>query len=283
MWTMNGGSYVLTLGSTYLEIDPMNGARITALRVGGATGGNLLADSGVTGQADNWGSTFWPSPQTWPWPPTDAGSINAINTLPYAVTSDATSLTLTSSINASVPKLRVIKKFTPDVAKEAIVIDYTVTNGGTDPVTTAPWEVTRVAPGGITFYPAASPPYTQATPLLKTTDAAGATWYLHDPSDMTLYKLFGDGKDGWLAHADGDLLLIKTFTDIPAGAAAKNEAEIEIYAAPKYVEMENQGAVATLAGGESLHWTVRWYARKLAAPAAVGSADLVAYVLNQIK
>jgi hypothetical protein len=283
MWTMNGGRYVLTLGSTYLELDPMNGARMTALRVGGMAGGNLLADSTVTGQADNWGSTFWPSPQTWPWPPTDAGSINAINTLPYTVTTDNTSLTLTSSVNASVPKLQVIKKFTPDLAKEAIEIDYTVTNGGTDPVTTAPWEVTRVAPGGITFYPAQSPPYTQATPLLKTTVAAGVTWYQHDPSDMTLYKLFGDGKDGWLAHADGDLLLIKTFSDIPAGAAAKNEAEIEIYAAPKYVEMENQGAVATLTAGQSLHWTVRWYARKLATPAAVGSADLVAYVLNQIK
>ncbi|HEY5372239.1 MAG TPA: hypothetical protein VIK01_01070, partial [Polyangiaceae bacterium] len=283
MWTMNGGSYVLTLGNTYLEIDPMNGARMTALRVGGSTGGNLLADAAVTGQADNWGSTFWPSPQTWPWPPTDAGSINAINTLPYTVNSDATSLTLTSSVNASVPMLQVIKKFTADVAKEAIVIDYTVTNGGTDPVTTAPWEVTRVAPGGITFYPAAAPPYTQATPLLKTTDAAGATWYQHDPTDMTEYKLFGDGKDGWLAHAAGDLLLIKTFPDIPASAAAESEAEIEIYAAPQYVEMENQGAVQTLAAGESLHWTVRWYARKLTAPAAVGSADLVAYVQNQIK
>src|SRR5450755_360604 len=139
MWTMNGGSYVLTLGNTSLEVDPTNGARITALRVGGSTGGNLLADSTVTGQADNWGSTFWPSPQTWPWPPTDAGSINAINTLPYAVQSDATSLTLTSSVNASVPMLQVIKKFTPDLAKEAIVIDYTVINGGTAPVTTAPW------------------------------------------------------------------------------------------------------------------------------------------------
>ena len=283
MWTMNGGSYVLTLGNTYLEIDPMNGARMTALRVGGSTGGNLLADATVTGQADNWGSTFWPSPQTWPWPPTDAGSINAINTLPYTVNSDATSLTLTSSVNASVPMLQVIKKFTADVAKEAIVIDYTMTNGGTDPVTAAPWEVTRVAPGGITFYPAAAPPYAQATPLLKTTDAAGVTWYQHDPTDMTEYKLFGDGKDGWLAHTDGDLLLIKTFTDIPASAPAEGEAEIEIYAVPQYVEMENQGAVQTLAAGQSLHWTVRWYARKLTAPAAVGSADLVAYVQNQIK
>ena len=67
------------------------------------------------------------------------------------------------------------------------------------------------------------------------------------------------------------------------GAAAANEAEIEFYSAPKYVEVEPQGALRTLAVGASLHWTVRWYARKLAAPAAVGSAELVAYVQNLIK
>ena len=38
-----------------------------------------------------------------------------------------------------------------------------------------------------------------------------------------------------------------------------------------------------IAPGEALHWTVRWYARKLPSPAVVGSADLVAYVQNQIK
>ncbi len=283
MWTMNAGKYVLTLGATYLEIDPMNGARITALRVGGSTGPNMLADSTVTGQADNWGSTFWPSPQTWVWPPTAANSIDAINTLPYAAVLDGASLTLTSSVNSTAPKLSVTKKFSSDLAREAIIIDYTMTNGGVDPVTTAPWEITRVAPGGITFYPAATPPYTQATPLLETTDTGGATWYQHDPTDLTLYKLFGDGKDGWLAHADGDLLLIKSFADLPAESAATNEAEIEIYAAPKYVEVEHQGAVQTLTAGQALHWTVRWYARKLAAPAALGSAELVAYVQNQIR
>jgi len=36
-------------------------------------------------------------------------------------------------------------------------------------------------------------------------------------------------------------------------------------------------------GGSSAHWTVRWYARKLAAPVALGSADVVTYVQNQIK
>jgi hypothetical protein len=283
MWTMNAGNYQLTVGSTYLEIDPANGARMTALRVGSDRAKNLLADATVTGQTDNWGSTFWPSPQNWPWPPTDPHSINAINSLPYTASLDGTTLTLTSSVNTTAPQLAVTKRFSADLTKEAIIIDYTMTNGGTDPVTTAPWEITRVAPGGITFYPPASPPYAQATPRLATTEEAGVVWYQHDPSDLTLYKLFGDGKDGWLAHADGDLLLIKSFRDLPPGAAAQNEAEIEIYAAPKYVEVEQQGAVATLGAGQSLHWTVRWYARKLAAPAALGSAALVAYVQNQIE
>ena len=285
MWTMSAGKYQLNLGSTFLEIDPANGARITALRVGGAAGKDLLADATVTGQADNWGSTFWPSPQTWAWPPTDAGSINAINTLPYAVVMDAgaNTLTLTSSVNEAVPQLQVVKKFSADAAHEAIQIDYTVTNGGSAAVTTAPWEITRVPPGGITFYPPSGEPFYQGGPPLKTQDVAGITWYQHDPTDTTLYKMFAVGKDGWMAHAVGDLLLVKTFPDITQSQAATNEAEIEIYAAPMYEEMENQGAVQTLATGESLHWTVRWYARKLSAPAVIGSADLVAYVLNQIK
>ncbi|MEP7053522.1 MAG: hypothetical protein ABJB12_24370, partial [Pseudomonadota bacterium] len=172
--------------------------------------------------------------------------------------------------------------FTPDAEKEAIQIDYTVTNGGSTAVTTAPWEVTRVPPGGITFCPLLGDPFYQSAATLKTEDAAGVTWYQHDPTDNKI-KMFADGKDGWIAHAEGDLLLIKTFPDIMLSQAAPNEAEIEIYAAPLYVEMETQGAVQTLAKGKSLHWTVRWYARKLAEPAAVGSVDLVAYVQNQIK
>jgi hypothetical protein len=283
MWTTNGGKYALTFDSTYLEIDPQNGARITALRVGGSTGQDLLADSASTGELDNWGSTFWPSPQNWLWPPTDADSINAINTLPYAVGSDGITLTLTSSVNATLPSVSVIKKFSADLAKSAIVIEYTMTNGGTAPVTVAPWEITRVPAGGITFYAGNGPPIAYGgLPLPPTTDEAGASWFKHAPTDNAQYKLFADGK-GWLAHAAADVLLIKSFADISPAQSPAGEAEIEIYAAQKYVEVEQQGAMQTLAASESLHWTVRWYARKLAAPAAVGSADLVAYVQNQIK
>ena len=284
MWTKSDGKYALSLGSTYLEIDPDNGARMTALRVGGSTAPNLLADSAVTGQNDNWGSTFWPSPQNWAWPPTDAGSINALNTLPYDVASDEQTLTLTSEVNATSPTVSVTKKFSPDLAKLAIVIEYTMTNGGTEPVTVAPWEITRVGPGGITFYAEASEPVTHDPNMVLpgTELKSGVRWYQHDPSVVPPTKFFADGK-GWIAHADGDLLLIKSFPDLSPDQSPTGEAEIEIFAAPKYVEVENQGAVHTLAPGEALHWTVRWYARKLDQPAVVGSAELVAYVQNQIK
>jgi len=284
--TNNAGKYALAFGQTYLEIDPMNGARITALRVGGATGMDVILDQSVnagTANADNWGSTFWPSPQTWPWPPTSATSIGAINTSPYTVTMDASSLTLTSGVAAS-PTVSVTKKFSADLAKEAVVIDYTVTNGGTAAVTVAPWEITRMGMGSITFYPqgTGAPTAGGTFALPPTTSGAGATWFQHTGS-ATQYKLLSDGTGGWIASAIGDLILVKAFTDIPAGAAAANEAEIEIYSAQTYVEVEQQGAVQTLMPGASLNWTVRWYARKMPAPATVGSADLVTYVQNLIK
>jgi len=284
--TNNAGKYALAFGQTYLEVDPMNGARITALRVGGATGTDVILDQSVnagTANADNWGSTFWPSPQTWPWPPTSATSIGAINTSPYTATMDANSLTLTSGV-AAAPTVSVTKKFSADLAKEAVVIDYTMTNGGTAAVTVAPWEITRMGMGSITFYPQGTdaPKAGGTFALPPTTSGAGATWFQH-MGDTTQYKLLSDGTGGWIASALGDLILVKTFSDIPAGAAATGEAEIEIYSAQKYVEVEQQGAVQTLMPGASLNWTVRWYARKMPAPATVGSADLVTYVQNLIK
>jgi hypothetical protein len=283
MWTTDAGKYSLSMGSTYLELDPGNGARMTALRVGGPTGPNLLADSSITAQEDNWGSTFWPSPQNWAWPPTDAGSINAINTLPYAAVLAGDTLTLTGAVNATAPTVSVTKKFSADLARLAIAIEYTMTNGGAAPVTVAPWEITRVASGGITFYAEASGPVVHEPMVLPpTTSTDGVRWYQHDPSVIEPTKFFADGK-GWIAHASGDLLLIKSFPDLAPADSPTGEAEIEIFAAPKYVEVENQGAVKTLAPGDSLHWTVHWYARKLPTPAVVGSADLVAYVQNQIK
>ncbi|HEX3775467.1 MAG TPA: hypothetical protein VHV51_13440 [Polyangiaceae bacterium] len=282
----SGGKVSLAFGQTYIEIDPSNGARITALRVGGATGMDVILDQSVnagTANADNWGSVFWPSPQTWPWPPTGTNSIAAINTAAYMGSADTSSVTLTSGV-ATAPTVSVTKKFSADLAKEAIVIDYTMTNGGSAAVNVAPWEITRMGSGSITFYPQGTgmPMGNSSFPLPPITSGAGATWFQHTGS-TTQYKLLSDGTGGWIASAIGDLILVKSFTDIPAGAAASGEAEIEIYSSQSYVEVEQQGAVTMLAPGASLNWTVRWYVRKMAAPATAGSADLVTYVQNLIK
>jgi hypothetical protein len=285
MWTTNGTKYSLNFGSTYFEVDAGLGARITSFKAGG---GELLANAADTGIEYYWGSTFWPSPQNFILPPTDPTIAN-IDRNPYTAKLEGAVLTLTSAVNEGNPKLSVVKKFSADVAKEAVVIEYTMINGGTGPITAAPWEVTRVVGGGLTFYPEASAPVLHDNSLLMppTTASAGARWFQHDTSVVKATKFFADGKDGWISHVTGpnkDLLLIKAFPDIQPNQSPAGEAEVEIYAVPTYVEVEQQGAVQTLAVGESsAHWTVRWYARKLAASPAVGSADLVTYVQNQIK
>lgn len=286
MWKNEGTKYSLSFGNTYFEVDAGLGGRITSFK---ANGVELLADAAETKLDFYWGSTFWPSPQKlFNLPPTD-DSISNIDRNPYTVKLDGAVLTLTSAENKAAPKLVVTKTFTADVAKEAVVITYQMKNVGTAELSVAPWEVTRVAGGGITFYPETTVPYLkdQALVLPPTTSQAGARWFQHVTTVEKPTKFFADGKDGWIAHAAADNLLIKTFPDIkgiPNGMTDPSEDEVEIYAVPTYVEVEQQGALEKLAAGaSSTPWTVRWYARKLAAPATVGSAELVTFVQNQIK
>jgi hypothetical protein len=95
-------------------------------------------------------------------------------------------------------------------------------------------------------------------------------------------KTFADGA-GWLAHVDGDRLLVQAFPDVPPGAAAPGEAEVELYADPShtYVEIEPQGSIQTLEPGRSSEaWAVRWWLRQLPKElrAESGNAELVAFV-----
>jgi hypothetical protein len=286
LWSQNGSKYSLSFGSTYFEVDAAVGGRITSFKTGAA---ELLADAATTGQDFYWGSTFWPSPQSlFTLPPTN-DSLSNIDRNPYSVKLEGNVLTLTSALNLKAPLLVVTKKFSADLVEEAVAIEYTMTNGGTDALTVAPWEVTRVASAGLTFYPEHTAPvlHDEHWVLPPTTLTAGVRWFKHDPSVTAETKFFADGESGWISQvtgANGELLLIKTFPDIQPAQSPAGESEVEVFAAPTYVEVEQQGPSQTLMPGQSsAHWTVRWYARKLAAPATVGSADLVTYVQNQIK
>ncbi len=257
-------SYVLEFGDTYLEVNPMIGARVVDLHLKGGT--NLVTGPSV--DATNYGGTFWPSPQAdWTWPPTDAASITNINDKPYTASNDDTSMTFVGMASAAVG-LSVTKKFAVDLAKEAVVVTYTMIGTASD-TSAAPWEITRFPQGGVTFYPTGTTPVAgNGMELPPTTTSEGCTW-LTAPATLPTadQKMNADGTGGWLAHADGDWVVVKTFTDMPAGSppAATAEAEIEIYLSKDadYMEVEMQGPYAAVPMGTGVTWTVTWFVRKL--------------------
>jgi Domain of unknown function (DUF4380) len=270
------GKLVLELGSTYFEVTPRHGARISSLRHGGV---ELLTQTGASNYADATGSTFWPSPQTWPWPPPAE-----IDNGPYAVSVDASGVISLEGASSSATSLQVSKRFSADLAREAIRLEYAMTNTSGAPVTWAPWEITRMPASGLAFWPTGGEPF--GPQPMRALAAAGHTWC--DPTQTDGEgKLFADGAGGYLAYLVGDRLLIKQFQDQPTSAMAPNEAEIELYVNPdhSYVEVEQQGAYASIPPGKTVRWQVSWYVRKLPTGVvpSIGNPDLVAFVAETLE
>ena len=115
-------------------------------------------------------------------------------------------------------------------------------------------------------------------------DDGEITWFAYDATVITDHqKLFAAAKEGWVAHVDGDAILVKTFAVVPRARQAPGEALVELYATPAltYIEVEQQGPFDAIAPGGTLPWRVDWYVRRLPASlagAASGSAALVAFV-----
>ncbi|MDP9149752.1 MAG: DUF4380 domain-containing protein [Myxococcota bacterium] len=261
------GRCALEFDGLYFEVDPRAGARVTAYRLDGF---DVLAGPDV--DPANYGSTFWTSPQNdWGWPPP-----REMDWSPYTVVAEGDNLTFTGPPQAALG-VRVVKRFSVDRARRAIVAEYVLQNVTTTPKTYAPWEVSRVHGRGLTFFPVGAQP----TGSLQGERREDILWvpYGAAPRTEAGEKLFADGTRGFVAHAGGGHLYVKSFCDTPPEAQAPGEGEIEIYVNKRYVEIEVQGPYLPIAAGASVSLKVAWYLRKLPAgvAAAVGSGALVAF------
>jgi hypothetical protein len=278
--TVSGTVYTFTAGNIVFAVDAAKAGRIVTFSLAGK---NILT-AAKNSEDNNWGSTFWPSPQSaWNWPPPVELDPN-----PYSASLSGAVLTLASQTFAALG-LSVTKQFSVDGSTGVVTIRYGLVNHGTQAVSVAPWEISRVAAGGLTFFPMGDgTPSKGMQDLLNLQMSGGVAWFAYDATAITNdQKVFADGHEGWIAHAGGNLLLVKAFSDTPATQAAPGEAEIEIYtdAGHSYIEVENQGAYVSVASGATSTWTVRWFLRQLDASVSVqpGSAELLSLVRGLLK
>ena len=276
------GRYLFQLENQQLAVDPAIGGRITSLTLDGE---DFLTGPEVNDF--NWGSTFWPSPQSvWHWPPSAE-----LDHKPYEVITAGNTLKMVSQQDPQTG-LVVTKEFSAAENPARYILRYTLTNQAPIPQFAAPWEVTRVHTEGITFFPRGKGDMRGGL-LPLTTVADGIAWFTYDAAGLPLKgdrQLYTDGSEGWMAHINGRTILIKKFPDVPLEKNAPKEGEIELFASDvkpgkSYVEIEHQGNYTPLSPGDTLSWEVTWYLRELPDSLDVTSGNnlLVDYVRSVIK
>ena len=239
-------NYRMESGPIAVEVEP-DGGRILEFSLAGRS---VIVP--VDESPDAYASSFWPSPQSdWKWPPPPE-----FDKLPWKAAIEGKALRLRSATCESL-HFSAEQRITLLEGKNAMLVEFTITNHDSAPHKVAPWQNTRVRPKGITFYPSTEPTYPQSS--LKLTPTNGISWYTHDPTTVKdNLKSYADGREGWMAEVDGDLLFVKVFTDVPRESQAPEEGEIVIYVSNggRFVEMEQQGAYTALLPGASLTWPV---------------------------
>jgi hypothetical protein len=280
--TQQDGKWRLCFGSTCLEVEARTGARISSYRLDG--------DEVLTGpevNPDNWGSTFWPSPQSaWGWPPP-----SEIDTAEYRVAIDGNVLVLSGATVASggVAGLAITKRIGANAERAMVSVEYEIGNRGSQPCEVAGWEITRVPRNNLHFFPEGDPGEVKKfQDLLPLQSRGGVAWLDHDPARMDRDLLVGrHGAEGWMASLRGDLLFVKSFPEVPPSRCAPGEADVLLFSsgASAYVEVEAQSAMACLAPGATLRWPVRWAARRLppGLDRTLGSAALVDFVRRVVR
>jgi hypothetical protein len=237
-----------------MDILPEIGGRVVTLCFDGV---ELL--SGEAAHGENWGATYWTSPQSdWGWPP-----VREIDSAVYEILEGGEGVCVSSPLATIGPRqFHIIKRFFPGAHPDTIDTEYVIENRGTQAFSMASWEISRVRPGGLTFFPTGVGELNPVAPHseLPIEKVAGTTFYDHAQFELgKCLKLHADGQGGYLAHLAGSHLILKMFSDTQPEAQAPGEGECEIFAMDggQYVEVEVQGPYVAIAPGKSSLFSVR--------------------------
>lgn len=258
---------MLEQGDLSLSIDPEVGARISSLKRRGKEllytqeHTKQLAKKGALKPGNNWGSTFWLSPQSlWGWPP-----ITAHDSEPYKVLSfDQNKISLQSQLaeGARITKhISFSEKHTGQVD-----LSYEISAAKNFPEIAA-WEITRVPHDGLVFYPVKKGSIDIAMgDVSYTIDNDHVLWLdLRSEKQPPEGKVNANGREGWLGWVVDRQLYLKIYEPVAESQMAAGEGDVEVYlsGSQPYVELEAQGAAHILNAGEKLQWNVRWVLQDL--------------------
>jgi len=228
---------------------------------------------------ENFGSTFWTSPQTdWNWPP-----VATFDNMPYEMDMNGTEIQYYSKPDKK-SGFQVEKFFKLDSEDSAFVITYIIKNTSNEDKNIAPWEVTRRIAGGITFFPAGpDSAVMKKSNLPGVTVQDGMVWFKYDSAQITKdSKLFACSSGGWLANVQDSVLFLKTFADVSESQLPPGQGEIELFCnkEKQYIELENHGEYTSLFPGDSLTYKMKWTIKTIPdnIDKSVGSRELVNWV-----
>jgi hypothetical protein len=167
----------------------------------------------------------------------------------------------------------VVKVIATTPSGDMTVVDHVLRNEGTEPVTTAPWAITQLSPGGVGVLPmaAAVPDGDGVLPnrsvaLWPYTDLS-ASDIVFGASDVRITattsssraKIGMQNAKGWLAYHSQGALFVKW------SALHKNDlpypdrgSSIECYRDHRFMELETLGPTARLEPGDEVHHREVW-------------------------
>ena len=275
-----------------LEVDASVGARVATLSIGGAdiivpSTAAAHVDGGTALDPTTWGSVFWTSPRSawtpvqWPPPP------NIDNATYTGMITGGTHAVFSGPTDTSIG-VAMAKDYSVDATSGWISIAYTIK--ATKAQKAAPWEISRVPRGGLTFFPVpGASSVVNQVPLTITQTGSSPTivWFDDGPKTATSPngdKLYADGSGGWTAYVLNGNLFLKKFTDIPASAQPTGEGEVDVYPGAGFLEFEVEGPYTMISANGTLPWSIQWKVVKVPSTVtiAAGSSSLVNFVMQQL-